>query len=237
MGTTSSLGGFIFCILFDLFGANLAPSDGLKDEHFHNILKSILANLAQFVVKVDNRCLADRFWSLFNALLPQIYHQQQESIDSEVSKCLVDVLIIFSNIILNNPQGNSFLIAHFLTDKTRITLFLRAYLDHIDSLTNSQLEAHLNESDLEFTAILVGILKFFGKLLKHIEIVEISVVGIQSSLATFPMPTFRRDSRGEVSRLGSRMKIYLNQEDWIKFIEQQVWSIIYSTIPWAHFVE
>ena len=241
MGTTSSLGGFIFCLLFDLFGANLAPSDGLKDEHFHNVLKSILANLAQFAIKVDNRCLADRFWSLFNALLPQIYHQQQESIDSEVSKCLVDVLIIFSNLILNNPQGNSFLITQFITDKTRITLFLRAYLDHIDSSTNSQLAAHLNESDLEFTAILVGILKFFGKLLNHIEIDEISgnssVVGIQSSLATFPMPTFRRDSRGEVNRMGSRMKIYLNQEDWIKFIEQQVWSIIYSTIPWNNFVE
>jgi hypothetical protein len=236
LGTTSSLGGFIFCILFDLFGANLAPSDGLKDEHFHNILKSILANLAQYAIKLDNRCLVDRFWSLFNSLLPQIY--KEASIDSHVSKCLVDVLIIFSNLILNNPQGNSFLIAQFTSDKTRIISFLRAYLDHIDSSTNSQLAAHLNESELEFTAILVGILKFFSKLLKHIETGEYGVVfDIQSSLATFPMPTFRRDSRGEVSRLGSRMKIYLNQEDWIKFIEQQVWSIIYSTISWNNFVE
>lgn len=235
LGSTSSLGGFIFCLLFDLFGANLAPSDGLKDEHFHQILKSILANLAQYAVKLDNRCLADRFWSLFNSLLPQVY--KQPSIDSDVSKCSVDVLIIFSNLILNNPQGNAFLIGQFITDKTRITLFLRSYLDHIDSSTNSQLTAHLNESDLEFTAILVGILKFFGKLLKHIESDENGVFDIQSSLATFPMPTFRRDSRGEVSRLGSRMKIYLNQEDWIKFIEKQIWSTIYSTIPWNNFVE
>lgn len=214
----------------------MASSDGFKDEHFHTILKSILSNLAQFALRIDGRCLGERFWSLFNSLLPQIYHQKQNSIDSDESKCLVDVLIIFSNLIINNPRGNSYLINQFITDKVRIISFLRSYLNHIDSLTNSQLSAHLNETELEFTAILVGILKFFEKLLKHIEIDETSL-DIQSSLATFPIPTFRRDSRGEVNRLGSRMKISWNCELWIKFIDQQVWSIIYSTIPWNSFVE
>lgn len=240
LGTTCSLGGFIFCLLFDLFGANLAPCDGFKDEHFHNILKSILSNLAQYATKVDNKCLADRFWSLFNSLFPQIYDQlQQESIDSDVSKCLVDILIIFSNLIINNPQGNSYLISQFIEDKIRIISFLRSYLDFIDASTNSQLSAHLNETELEFTTILIGILRFFEKLLKHIENDETlnSFLGIQSSLATFPITTFRRDSRGEVNRLGSRMKITLNNEKWIQFIDQQIWLIIYSNIPWNNFVE
>lgn len=226
-GTSSSLGAFIFCLIFDLFGANLAPSDGLKDEHLHSLLKSILSNFSQYVTRIDSKCLADRFWALFNVLFPT------SDSDENVSKCLVDVLIIFSNLIINNPQGNSFLISQFLLDKSRITAFLRSYLDQIDSLTNSQLSAHLNESELEFTTILVGILKFFDKLSTHVQEQD-----IQGSLATFPMPTFRRDSRGEVHRLGSRMKLIISgHSNWINFIHQHVWSIIYTTIPWNDFVE
>ena len=97
----------------------------------------------------------------FNGLFPQIYDASAVSIDSDPSKCLVDVLVIFFNIIINNPQRSPLLIGQFLTDKDRFVIFLRSYLDHIDSLTNSRLSAHLNESELEFTAIIVGILNLF----------------------------------------------------------------------------
>lgn len=215
----------------------MAASDGFKDEILHEILVAILINFAQFysVNSVSNSALCDRFWALFNGLFPQIY--AANSIDSEASKCLVDVLVIFFNILINNPQKNPLLAGQFLSDKDRFIAFLRSYLDHIDSSTNSQLSAHLNESELEFTAILVGILKFIHKLSKHLDSVD--VYEIPSALATFPVPTFRRDSRGEVHRLGTRMKLVrpIEHEKWSKFIDQQVWLIIYSSIAWNNYVE
>lgn len=247
LGTTSSLGGFIFCLLFDLVGANLASKDGFKDENLHRLLVAILTNLAQFLQKTDNRSLSERFWAIFNGLFSDIYCKEARSIDSEASKCFIDVLIVLTNILINNPQGHPILISNLLTDKQRITSFLRGYLDYIDSTTNSQLSAHLNEAELEFTAILVGILRFIQKLSKHLEDDFISnnnsnisdITLISSALATFPIPTFRRDSRGEVNRLGSKMKIVLpiSRIDWSNFVEQQIWLIIYSTLPWNNFVE
>lgn len=237
MGNCNSLGVFIFCLLLDVLGANLAASDGFKDQILHENLVSVLINFAQFysVTSASNSALCDRFWALFNGLFPQIY--AATSIDSEASKCLVDVLVIFFNILINNPQKNPLLAGQFLSDKDRFIAFLRSYLNHIDSSTNSQLSAHLNESELEFTAILVGILKFINKLSKHLESVD--VYEIPSALATFPVPTFRRDSRGEVQRLGTRMKLVkpIEHEKWSKFIDQQVWLIIYSSIPWNNYVE
>lgn len=242
LGTTGSLGGFIFCLLLDLFGANLASSDGFRDQALHQLLTAILANFAQFCVKVDNKSLSDRFWALLNGLFPQIY--EAESIDSEASKCAVDVLIILTNIIINNPQGNALIISNCIVDQSRITLFLRSYLDFIDSSTNSQLTAHINEEELEYTAILVGILKCLNKLAKRLEDINLdsslqSIAAVQSSLATFPIPTFRRDSRGEVHRLGSKMKAVqpVDLDAWTLLIEQPVWSTVYSTIPWNNFVE
>ena len=235
LGTCSSLGGFIFCLLLDLLGANLAASDGFKDQILHEILTSILINFAQFYAIAANFALCDRFWALFNGLFPQIY--AASSIDSDPSKCLVEVLVIFFNVIINNPQKNPLLIVQFLTDKNRFIIFLRSYIDYIDSSTNSQLSAHLNETELEFTAILVGILKFIQRLSKHLESVD--VYEIPSALATFPVPTFRRDSRGEVQRLGTRMKLSrpIEHDKWSKFIEHQIWLIIYSSIPWNNYVE
>lgn len=242
LGTTCSLGGFMFCLLLDLLGANLASCDGFRDQNLHRLLVAILSNFAQFCVKVDNKSVSDRFWALLNGLFPQIY--EAKSIDSEASKCTVDVLIILTNIIINNPQGNALIISNCIVDRSRITLFLKSYLDSIDSSTNSQLAAHINEEELEYTAILVGTLKFFEKLAKRLEEINLdsslqSVAAVQSSLATFPVPTFRRDSRGEVHRLGSKMKTVqpVDLEMWARFIEQPVWSTIYSTIPWNNFVE
>lgn len=242
MGTTGSLGGFIFCLLLDLLGANLAANDGFRDQYLHQLLTSILANFGQFCLKVDNKSLVDRFWALFNGLFPQIY--DAESIDSEASKCAVDILIILTNIIINNPQGNPLIISQCIGDKSRINVFLRSYLDYIDSSTNSQLSAHINEEELEKTAILVGILKLLEKLAKHLDDSLLdnsmqSLSAVQGALATFPVPTFRRDSRGEVHRLGSRMKSCqpVDFVAWASFIEQPVWSTIYSTIPWNNFVE
>lgn len=243
LGTTSSLGGFIFCLLFDLIGANLAANDGFKDENLHRLLTATCMNLAQYLQRTDNRSLSDRIWAIFNGLFNQIYCKEASSIDSEASQCLIDILIILTNVLINNPQGHSILISNLLTDKQRLTLFLRGYLDHIDSTTNSQLSAHLNEAELEFTAILVGILRFIQKLSKHLEefastSVNVEILSIPTALATFPVPTFRRDSRGEVNRLGSRSKIVqpVNHEIWSNFIDQQVWLIIYSTLPWNNFL-
>lgn len=239
MGTCNSLGGFVFCLLLDVLGANLAASDGFKDQNLHQILVAILINFAQFysVNSMSNSTLCDRFWALFNGLFPQIYSAKTDSIDSDASKCLVDVLVIFFNILINNPQKNPLLVGQFLSDKDRFITFLKSYLDHIDSSTNSQLSAHLNEQELEFTAILVGILKFIHKLSKHLDSVD--VYEIPTALATFPVPTFRNDSRGEVQRLGTRMKLVrpIEHEKWSKFIDQQVWLIIYSSIPWNNYVE
>lgn len=237
LGTCNTLGGFIFCLLLDLLGANLAATDGFKDQFLHEILTAILINFAQFCMVNANSVLCDRFWALFNGLFPQIYDALAVSIDSDPSKCLVDVLVIFFNIIINNPQRSPLLIGQFLTDKYRFVIFLRSYLDHIDSLTNSRLSAHLNESELEFTAIIVGILKFIQKLSKHLESVD--VYEIPSALATFPVPTFRRDSRGEVQRLGTRMKLQrpIDHGKWSKFVDHQIWLIIYSSIPWNNYVE
>lgn len=235
MGTCTSMGGFMFCLLLDLLGANLASSDGFKDQFIHEILTSILINFAQFYSITANSSLCDRFWALFNGLFRQIYNET--SIDSDASRCLVDILVIFFNIIINNPQKNPLLIGQFLSDKERFIIFLRSFLDHIDSSTNSQLSAHLNESELEFTAILVGILKFIQKLSKHLNLVD--VYEIPSQLATFPIPTFRRDSRGEVQRLGTRLKLSrpIDHEKWSKLVDHQIWIIIYSSISWNNYVE
>ena len=188
---------------------------------------------------VDNRCLIERYFAIFNGIFPLIY--EAESIDSDYSKCLVDIIVIVSNLILNCPQGNSLLISNIMSDSSRIIGFLKSYLNYIDSYTNSQISAHLNENDLEFTAVLVGILKFFDKLFKHLEmrpdLLE-ALKGIDQIMATFPMPTFRRDSHGEIQRLGSKIKLYRPVEfaAWSRFIEKTSWSIIYSSIPWNNFV-
>lgn len=235
-----SLGSFVFCLIFDLFGANLAATDGFKDEYLHKMFSAILANFSQFARKLDNKSVADRFWALFNALLPQIY--AQASIDSNPSECLVDVLVILGNLVMNNPQGCPLLINHCVLDKSRLSGFLRAYLDEFDLRTNSQLAAHINEEELEKTAVLVGILKFIDKIALHLEnnVSEArDLQALQMALATFPVPTFRRDSRGEVNRLGSRFKIVqpISHQEWSQFVDQQTWLIIYSSIPWNNFVE
>ena len=235
LGTTSSLGGFIFCILFDLIGANLASKDGLKDENLHVLLTACLSNMSQILNRTDNRSLSDRFWAIFNGLFQQAY--ESLSIDSDASKCFIDCLILLSNILINNPQGNPILISHLIADKQRITSFLREYLNFFDSKTNLQISAHLNESELEFITILIGILKVIEKLSRHLEEYSNNDSSLVVALATFPVPTFRRDSRGEVSRLGSKIKILTNQLDWSNFIDQQIWSIIYSSIQWINFVE
>lgn len=244
LGSTNSLGGFMFCLLLDLLGANLASCDGFRDKKFHQILVGILANFAQFCVKVDNKSLSDRFWALLNGLFQQIYNES-DSIHSDASKCTVDILIIITNIIINNPQENALIICNCVSDKSRITSFLKSYLDFIDSSTNSKLSAHINEEELEYTTILVGILKLFEKFAKRLEEINLdgsvqSLAAVQSSLATLSIPTFKRDNRGEVHRLGCKMKssqISCQEEEWSKFIEQPVWSIVYSTIPWTNFVE
>lgn len=197
-------------------------------------------NMSQYCKScVDNRCLIERVFAIFNGIFPLIY--DSESIDSDYSKCLVDVIVIVSNLILNCPQGNSVLISNILSDSSRIIGFLNSYLDFIDSNTNSQCAAHLNEDDLEFTAILVGILRFFRRLFRHLEMrpdLLDTLKGIDQMMATFPIPTFRRDGHGEIQRLGSKIKQKrpISFSDWSRFVEKTSWSIIYSSIPWNNFV-
>lgn len=210
----------------------------------HHLLISCLYNLSQYAKGIDNKSLSDRFFAIFNGLFPIVYNSN--SIDSEISRVLIEILVILSNLIINSPNENLILVCNFFSDYPRLIGFLKTFLSHIDLTTNSQISAHLNEIELEFTTLLVGILRFFEKLVKHLEestqIHEFSYPStfhIKIALDNFPVQTFRRDSRGDTLRFGTRTRLQqpINPVTWSEFIGKHGWPIIYSSIQWNRFLD
>ena len=200
--------------------------------------------MSQYAKGIDNKSLSDRFFAIFNGLFPIVY--TSNSIDSEMSRVLIEILVILSNLIINSPNENLILVCNFFSDSPRLMGFLKNFLNHIDSTTNSKISAHLNETELEFTTLLVGILRFFEKIVKHLEeskqIDEFSSPSsfhIKIALDNFPVQTFRRDSRGDTLRFGTRTRLQqpINPVTWSEFIGKHGWPIIYSSIPWNRFLD
>lgn len=211
-----------------------------QDQVLHQLLISCLCNLAQYAKGIDNKSLTNRFFAIFNGLFPIVYNSN--SIDSESSRCLVDILVVLSNLIINLPNENLILVCTIFSDSLRLIGFLKSFLNHVDFSTNSQISAHLNEKELEFTTLLVGILRFFEKLVKHFEefrLIDESVNGMKIALDNFPVQTFRRDSRGDSLRFGTRtrLKVPIDPVTWSEFIGKQGWPIIYGSIPWNRFLD
>lgn len=198
--------------------------------------------MAQYAKFIDNKLLSERFFALLHLLFRQQLPDTNAALmNDSVNRCIVDVLSVITNILINSPKTNSFLISQLISDAPRLLPFLRNYLHWIDSKTNSKLSAHLREDELEFTAVIVGILKFLEKLQRYLEQRPFngSLQVLESILETFPVPTIKRDSRGEAQRLGLRIKLDgpINFKDWSKFCSIQGWPIIYSTISWNNFVD
>lgn len=194
----------------------------------------MLMNLSQYARQIDGRCIGDRFFSLFNGLAGECSNEP----DCKATHCATDALSVVVNVIINAPQSNHILIAQVLQDSSRIMGFLREVLDSIDELHSAQLSAHLSEDDLEFTALLVGILRFLEKLQAFLAIKKGPIT--KESLSAFPVPTIRRDARGEAWLMGVRARLIadsFNPQKWSQYANTHAWTLIYSQISWQEYVQ
>jgi hypothetical protein len=199
----------------------------------HDCLKALLFNFSQYCKNIDDRLLAARFFSLFNGLLPECKFTP----DCKATRCALDALCILCNAAINAPQGNASLLLLLAEDSSRILEFLQSLLTTIDTQHSAQLSAHLSEEDLEFTALIVGMLRFLRRVQTHLQGFEgpLNVTCLQS----FPQSTKRRDSRGEVLLLGIRSRLQpssFNASTWSQFASLHSWTLVYSLITWQQYV-
>ena len=200
----------------------------------HQILTAFLMNLSQYAKQIDGRCVGDRFFSLFNGLLGEC----QAVPECKATHCTIDAFCVIVNVIINVPQNNHILIGQVLQDSSRIMCFLRGVLDVIDEHHSTQLSAHLSEEDLEFTALLVGILRFLEKLQSFLALTKAPAT--KESLSTFPVPTIRRDARGEAWLMGVRARLIADSfspQKWSQYANIHAWTLIYSLISWQEYVQ
>lgn len=200
----------------------------------HSCLVALLFNLSQYCKRIDEELLAARFFSLFNGLLPEC----QFSPDCEATHCTLDALCVLVNAAINSPRTNALLLLLLFDDSSRILRFLQSLLATIDARHSAQLSAHLSEEDLEFTALIVGVLRFLERVQAHLLSSRgpVDVTCLQSS---FPLPTKRRDSRGEPLLLGIRSRLQsssVNPHAWSQFASAHAWTLVYSMITWQKYI-
>lgn len=205
------------------------------------LLVGVLSNLSQYMRNAD-RFVSERLFAIMNALHPVVRHDPK----CPATRSLVDVIAIVTNVVANGPKDNALLVHHVSLDAERLFAFLRRLVETIDGTTNAQLAAHITEEDLEFTALVVGVLRCLEKLVRYLEQhgwrreggTTVSLGALESLLETFPVPSIRRDSRGEPFRVGLRVRHDgSDRRRWSAFAGPQGWSIVYSSIPWGRLLE
>ncbi len=177
--------------------------------------------------------LAARFFALFNGLLPEC----KLSSSCKATRCALDALCVLCNATINAPQTNASLLLLLTEDSSRILHFLRSLLTAIDAQHSTRLSAHLSEEDLEFTALIVGLLRFLDRVQTHLQTFKPPLTPY--CLQSFPIPQKRRDSRGEVLLLGVRSRLQPSSVDasaWSQFAALHAWSLVYSLISWQQYV-